>query len=46
MANEFILEVKNLKKYFPLGRQGWFSHTETLVHAVDDVDLTLKPGGG
>lgn len=44
MANEFILEVKNLKKYFAVGRQGWFSHTETIVHAVDDVDLTLMPG--
>ena len=44
MSNEFILEVKNLKKYFQVGRQGWFSHTETIVHAVDDVDLTLKPG--
>jgi len=44
MPNEFILEVKNLKKYFQVGHQGWFSHTETIVHAVDDVDLTLKPG--
>jgi len=44
MANEFILEVKNLKKYFQVGRVGWFSHTETIVHAVDDVDLHLKPG--
>ncbi len=44
MANEFILEVKNLKKYFQVGSVGWFSRTETIVHAVDDVDLHLKPG--
>ena len=44
MANEFILEVKNLKKYFYVGRPGWFSRTETIVHAVDDVDMQLKPG--
>jgi oligopeptide/dipeptide ABC transporter ATP-binding protein len=44
MVNEFILEVKNLKKYFQVGRLGWFSRTETIVHAVDDVDMRLKPG--
>ena len=44
MANEFILEVKGLKKYFQAGRPGWFSHNESIVHAVDDVDLQLKPG--
>jgi len=44
MLNEFILEIKNLKKYFQVGRPGWFSHTETIVHAVDDVDVQLKPG--
>src|SRR5215207_5929857 len=44
MSSEFILEVKNLKKYFQVGKPGWFSHSETIVHAVDDVDLQLKPG--
>jgi len=44
MPSEFILEVKNLKKYFRAGRPGWFSKTESIVHAVDGVDLQLKPG--
>src|SRR5260221_8114864 len=44
MSNEFILEVKSLKKYFQAGRPGWFSHNESIVHAVDGVDLQLKPG--
>lgn len=44
MANEFILEIKNLKKYFQAGRPGWFSKTERFVHAVDGVDLKLRPG--
>ena len=45
MSNEFILEIKNLKKYFQVGRPGWFSNAaETVVHAVDDVNLQLKTG--
>jgi len=44
MANDFILEVKNLKKYFQAGRPGWFSRQEHFVHAVDDVELQLKRG--
>ena len=44
MNNEFILEVKNLKKYFQAGRRGWFSRNEKLIHAVDDVDLQLRRG--
>ncbi len=44
MTNEFILEVKNLKKYSQAGRPGWFSRTESIVHAVDGVDLQLKTG--
>lgn len=44
MADEFILEVKNLKKYFQTGRVGWFSREEKVVHAVDDIDLQLRRG--
>jgi len=44
MSNDFILEVKNLKKYFQAGRPGWFSRQEHYVHAVDDVDLQLRRG--
>lgn len=44
MENQYILEVKNLKKYFQAGRPGWFSRKDSFVHAVDDVDLVLKRG--
>ena len=42
--SDYILEVKNLKKYFHAGRPGWFSRSKNYVHAVDDVDLQLKRG--
>ena len=44
MSNEFILEVKNLKKYFQAGRPGLFSGNGKRIHAVDDVDLQLRRG--
>ena len=44
MRQDFILEVKNLKKYFQAGRPGWFAHYDKFVHAVDDVDLQLRRG--
>ena len=44
MSNDFILEIKDLKKYFQAGRPGWFSRQEHFVHAVDDVTLQLKRG--
>ncbi|MBV6452234.1 MAG: Oligopeptide transport ATP-binding protein OppF [Anaerolineales bacterium] len=44
MDNEFILEVKDLKKYFKAGRPGWFSRAENFIHAVDNVSLQLKRG--
>ena len=44
MSDDIILEVKNLKKYFHVGRPGWFSRNENFVHAVDDVDLQLHRG--
>jgi oligopeptide/dipeptide ABC transporter ATP-binding protein len=43
-AQDIILEVKNLKKYFHAGRPGWFSRKDHFVHAVDDVDLKLRRG--
>ncbi|MBK9926981.1 MAG: ABC transporter ATP-binding protein [Anaerolineales bacterium] len=42
--SEYILEVKNLKKYFQAGRPGWFSRKESFVHAVDDLNLQLRRG--
>jgi len=44
MADEFILEIKGLKKYFQAGRAGWFSRDEKIVHAVDHVNLQLRHG--
>jgi len=44
MANEFILEVKSLMKYFQVGHVGWFSAEDKVVRAVDDVDLSLRRG--
>ena len=44
MPEDFILEIKSLKKYFLAGRPGWFSRREQFVHAVDGVDLQLRRG--
>jgi peptide/nickel transport system ATP-binding protein len=38
-----LLEVRGLKKYFPI-RRGVFSRVTGYVRAVDGVDLTLRPG--
>ena len=44
MSQDFILEVKNLKKYFQAGKPGWFTRNDRFVHAVDDVNLQLRRG--
>jgi len=44
MSAQFILEVRNLKKYFRAGRPGWFSRDRHWIHAVDGVDLQLRRG--
>src|SRR5512145_1921259 len=44
MPDDFILEVRKLKKYFQAGRPGLFSRSEQFVHAVDGVDLQLRRG--
>jgi oligopeptide/dipeptide ABC transporter ATP-binding protein len=41
--NDILLEVKNLKKYFPI-RKGLFSRVVGHVKAVDGVDLFIKRG--
>ena len=41
MSSEYLLEVKNLKQYFPI-RTGWF-HVR-MLKAVDDVSFAIKPG--
>ena len=41
--NEVLLEVYNLKKYFPL-KKNFFGQVKSWVKAVDDVSLHLKKG--
>jgi len=38
-----LLEIKNLKKYFPVGG-GLFSRRKGEVRAVDGVDLAVEEG--
>jgi oligopeptide/dipeptide ABC transporter ATP-binding protein len=40
---ENLIEVKNLKKYFPI-KGGIFSRTVEYVKAVDGVDISIKKG--
>lgn len=42
-SNATLLEVKNLKKYFPV-KQGFWQKTVANVKAVDDVSLHIKKG--
>ena len=39
-SKKVLLEVKNLRKYFP-GEKGMFSSTKTWIRAVDDVSFSL-----
>jgi oligopeptide transport system ATP-binding protein len=43
MAQEALLEVKHLKKHFPI-KGGVFSKTIGYVYAVDDISFTLYKG--
>lgn len=43
MASEDLLEIKNLKKHFPI-KGGIFSKTVGYVYAVDDISFTLHRG--
>ena len=40
---ETLLEIRNLKKYFPI-RAGFFSRTAGWIKAVDDVNLNIGRG--
>ncbi|MEC9490299.1 MAG: dipeptide ABC transporter ATP-binding protein [Halanaerobiales bacterium] len=42
-SNEKVLEVNNLKKYFPI-RKGFFKKVVGHVKAVDGVDFSIKKG--
>lgn len=41
--NEVLMEVRNLKKWFPVGR-GLFNSSKSFVKAVDDINLTIRRG--
>lgn len=43
VMNEYLLEVQNLKKYFPI-RAGLMKKTVGYVKAVDDVSFSLRKG--
>jgi peptide/nickel transport system ATP-binding protein len=43
LSHNVLLEVKNLKKYFPV-RKGVLKRTVGHVKAVDDVDMQIKAG--
>jgi oligopeptide transport system ATP-binding protein len=40
---EILLEVRNLKKYFPI-HKGFFTSKKTLVQAVDDISFYIYKG--
>lgn len=42
-VNSILLQVKNLKKYFPI-KSGVFSRVSGYVHAVDNISFELKSG--
>ncbi|MBR6850585.1 MAG: ATP-binding cassette domain-containing protein, partial [Lachnospiraceae bacterium] len=43
MENEIVVEVKNLKKYFPI-KGGFFGGVTSEVKAVDDVSFSIPAG--
>ena len=43
MLSENLVEVENLKHYFPI-RGGIFAKTVSFIHAVDYVSLSIKRG--
>ena len=42
-ANDVVLEIRNLKKYFPI-EKGILKRTQGYVRAVEDFSLTVRPG--
>lgn len=43
MKDEYLISVRNLKKYFPINK-GFIKKSTSLVKAVDDVSFDIKPG--
>ena len=44
MANDILLEVNNLKKYFPIRSGNIFQKEKLYVKAVDNVSFKLRKG--
>ncbi|GER86861.1 ABC transporter ATP-binding protein [Dictyobacter vulcani] len=44
VGNQLLLDVRNLKKYFPVTRGIIFQHTVGQVRAVDDVSFSIERG--
>ncbi|MBT4770463.1 MAG: ATP-binding cassette domain-containing protein [Rhodospirillaceae bacterium] len=44
MSSDIFLKAQGLSKTFPLPAQGLFQRDKPLLHAVSDVDLTLRAG--
>ena len=42
-AEEYLLQVKNLKKYFPIGKN-FLSKNQKYLKAVDNISFNLKRG--
>jgi oligopeptide transport system ATP-binding protein len=43
MKDEYLVSIKNLKKYFPVN-SGFFKKSTSFVKAVDGVSFDIKPG--
>jgi oligopeptide transport system ATP-binding protein len=43
MKDEYLVSIKNLKKYFPVN-SGFFKNSTSFVKAVDGVSFDIKPG--
>jgi oligopeptide transport system ATP-binding protein len=43
VSSDYIISVRNLKKYFPI-RKGLFGKSSSFVKAVDDVSFDIKKG--
>ena len=41
--SDALLEIRNLKKYFPI-RKGFFSKVHATVKAIDDISIHVNPG--
>ena len=39
-----MIEVKSLKKHYPISGQGWLTKNPYVVHAVDDVSFSIDEG--